>query len=68
MSPQSIASSAKITTLPAEWPGVCRTFSVSVEGRTARGTAQTALSGAEDEYQRERLLQRAVFHLTAIRI
>ena len=33
---------------------------LSVEGRTARGTAQTALSGAEDEYQRERLLQRAV--------
>ena len=33
---------------------------LSVEGRTARGTAQAALSGAEDEYQRERLLQRAV--------
>ena len=33
---------------------------LSVEGRTARGRAQAALSGAEDEYQRERLLQRAV--------
>ena len=33
---------------------------LSVEGRTARGRAQAALSGAEDEYQRERLRQRAV--------
>ncbi|MCI9433190.1 MAG: coproporphyrinogen dehydrogenase HemZ [Oscillospiraceae bacterium] len=33
---------------------------LSVEGRTARGRAQAALSGAEDEYARERLLQRAV--------
>ena len=33
---------------------------LSVEGRTARGRAQAALSGAEDEHARERLLQRAV--------
>ncbi len=33
---------------------------LSVEGRTARGRAQAVLSGAEDEYARERLLQRAV--------
>ncbi len=33
---------------------------LTVDGRTSRGEARTALAGAEDDYERERLKQRAV--------
>ena len=41
-------------------PAASAVTELSVDGRTARGTACVDTSGAADEYERERLKQRAV--------
>ncbi len=46
--------------LSVEGTAAAAVTELTVDGRTSRGEARTALTGAEDDYERERLKQRAV--------
>lgn len=46
--------------LSVEGTAAAAVTELTVDGRTSRGEARTALAGAEDDYERERLKQRAV--------
>ncbi|MDE7219787.1 MAG: coproporphyrinogen dehydrogenase HemZ, partial [Oscillospiraceae bacterium] len=46
--------------LAVDGPAANASTELAMDGKTAAGTSQIDISGAEDEYERERLLQRAV--------